>query len=472
MSTPRGRRRACRRRRPRRRRSRARRHRRRPRRGPRATRRRPRSRCAGAGRAAARAGPDLPGDRSSRTRIASASSSVAARFEPAQQAVALRARRLQAVLRGHVLARDVAALLALADHGRQAGEVAQRRPSRSAGMRSGAGRRPRPRPSRSTRTDEAAVAVVTAATSSATRGSRPAGTPSSSEKERSILRLRWPGTKPSRRDSLGDARRGRRGGLVRRARVAPAPSSGATAPPPPPESRDRAGVAVVATALEARAAARRRSAPRSAPAARASRDRQHVRRRPLASGPRGARASAARHPRPRCARRPSAGRLGRRLRRRGAQLQRELLQLARDRVVVVGGSGAQGASTAASSRSIVAVSSGGVIAGLSQLRHGSVQRVPALVSRRPSTRGDLGVREPAGELQGDQVALVAVEGGERGAHRLAAERQLGVVLGRGRPRPPGRPRGVARRLRPRSSSSAALRAIPNSHASRLPRPGR
>src|SRR5215207_9499329 len=78
-------------------------------------------------------------------------------------------------------------------------------------------------------------------------------------------------------------------------------------------------------------------------------------------------------------------------------------------------------STAARSPSIVAVSSGGVIAGLSQLRQRSVQSGAGGGLAEVEDRGDLGVREAGGELQGEQVALVAVERGHRGADRLALE---------------------------------------------------
>ena len=47
---------------------------------------------------------------------------------------------------------------------------------------------------------------------------------------------------------------------------------------------------------------------------------------------------------------------------------------------------------------------------------------------------DLGVGKPTGELQGDQIALTAVERTQGGAHGLAAQRQLGVVVGAPRAR--------------------------------------
>ena len=54
-------------------------------------------------------------------------------LEAAQQAAPLRARGLEPVLGGHVLSRHVAALLALADHRSQLGQVAQRRAQAIAG---------------------------------------------------------------------------------------------------------------------------------------------------------------------------------------------------------------------------------------------------------------------------------------------------------------------------------------------------
>ena len=50
--------------------------------------------------------------------------------------------------------------------------------------------------------------------------------------------------------------------------------------------------------------------------------------------------------------------------------------------------------------------------------------------RDPEDPGDLRVGEAAGELQGDQVALVPVQRGERRAYDGAAARELGLLLGR------------------------------------------
>jgi hypothetical protein len=57
---------------------------------------------------------------------------------------------------------------------------------------------------------------------------------------------------------------------------------------------------------------------------------------------------------------------------------------------------------------------------------------------RPKHARDLRVREAARELECDQVALVARESGEGGAHGLAPQRELSLILRRDRERVVGR----------------------------------
>ena len=85
---------------------------------------------------------------------------------------------------------------------------------------------------------------------------------------------------------------------------------------------------------------------------------------------------------------------------------------------------------------------------------------------------DLGVGETAGELERHEVAVAGVEGGERGADHVALERELGLLVRTRQGAVLGLVAQLGVALRLRSSSSAALRAIPNSHASVVPRPAR
>ena len=57
--------------------------------------------------------------------------------------------------------------------------------------------------------------------------------------------------------------------------------------------------------------------------------------------------------------------------------------------------------------------------------------VPALETLTPSTAGDLGVVQPGVELQRDELALARGEPASARPHGGAAQRGLGVVLGRG-----------------------------------------
>src|SRR6185503_8307341 len=79
----------------------------------------------------------------------------------------------------------------------------------------------------------------------------------------------------------------------------------------------------------------------------------------------------------------------------------------------------------ASSASSMAVSTSVcVMAGLSQLRDGAVQAGAHVRLRHAEHARDLRIREPARELQRDQVALPAVERCERRAHDLAPYRHI------------------------------------------------
>ena len=145
------------------------------------------------------------------------------------------------------------------------------------------------------------------------------------------------------------------------------------------------------------------------------------------------------------------------LRRVGPQHQRQLLELARQRVVVGRHAGVEGVVDRGEHVSCV-------MAGLSQLRDGAVQAGAHVRLRHPEHAGDLAVREPARELQRDQVALLAVERRERGADGLAPQRQLRVVLRRRRVACP--------RDRPRASRAAcacAARPARRSARCRTPR---
>ena len=153
----------------------------------------------------------------------------------------------------------------------------------------------------------------------------------------------------------------------------------------------------------------------------------------------------------------------------GLQRQRELLQLASCGIVVRCRAAVErGVDRAAGRARSWWCRSGGVIAGLSQLRQGAVQSRSGVGLGHAEHPCDLRVGKATRELEGDQVALLAVERGHRGAHHLAAQGQLGVVLREGAEVSSGSVSRLARRFRRRSSSSAALRAMPNNHASMLP----
>ena len=117
-----------------------------------------------------------------------------------------------------------------------------------------------------------------------------------------------------------------------------------------------------------------------------------------------------------------------------------------------------------------------------RLRHGrppsAWSRFGAAWCRRwtrdmPERGGDLGVGEPALELQGHEVALARRRGRRaRRARPRGAARSRRGRRALGAPTSSGSASRVARRLRRRSSSSAALRAMPNSQASALPREAR
>ncbi len=121
-----------------------------------------------------------------------------------------------------------------------------------------------------------------------------------------------------------------------------------------------------------------------------------------------------------------------------------------------------------------------VIEGPPQLFECSVQAGAGVALADPGHGRDLGVREPGEVLERDQLAVAAVELIQRLAQCGALDRDLGGVpaagaRGRGRSSSGwgrGRIRGHApmRDLR-RSSSSAALRAMPNSQARGEPRSG-
>ena len=95
------------------------------------------------------------------------------------------------------------------------------------------------------------------------------------------------------------------------------------------------------------------------------------------------------------------------------------------------GRGSRGAPSRASSiarRSRSRVLSGEFIAGLPQLRDGSVQTGAHVGLGGAEHARDLGVREAAGELERHEVAVAGVEGGERGADDVALERELGLLV--------------------------------------------
>ena len=254
------------------------------------------------------------------------------------------------------------------------------------------------------------------------------GTSSSSENERSILRSGWPGAKP-------------RPPPARPGRAPAAPAS-----PPRCWSGCRALLAPLVTRHGDADQRRRPPRPRPRPASRRRRDRG---RRRTARPPHGVRLA---REAPLARGRPAApANAGSGSGAVGAQRQRQLLQLA-------GAAGrraspprsSSAASTAARSRSSRWRQSSQAFRSLVSVRW---RRVEAAVSDSLEHARDLRVREPARELERDQVALVAVERAQRGAHGLAPQRQLGVVVGTGRlgvraARPPcgrGACAGAARR---------------------------
>ena len=93
-----------------------------------------------------------------------------------------------------------------------------------------------------------------------------------------------------------------------------------------------------------------------------------------------------------------------------------------------------------------------------------MQRVPALETETPRTSASSALSRPAWNLRAISSRSRGASAGQRGAHGGAALGGLGGVLGRGAlgvRRLGGEP---ALRLRRRSSSSAALRAMPKSQA--------
>src|SRR3954454_17544346 len=82
------------------------------------------------------------------------------------------------------------------------------------------------------------------------------------------------------------------------------------------------------------------------------------------------------------------------------------------------------------SRSVSRRMSGPLIARLPQLLHRAMQLRAHVRLAHPEHAPDLGVREPSLELEGNEVAVLRLEYGQRRAHRLATDDTLGVVLGR------------------------------------------
>ena len=310
-------------------------------------------------------------------------------LEPAQQAAALGARRLQTVRGGHVLARHVPAGLALGAHGGERREVAQRglEPARGdpqlevAARSVVAGRRAR---SCSTKPPWRAV---TRSTRRPARRSRPSGASSSARSSARSCASRRPGAKPGagsggswlrgaagRRARGGRARRRVAAALglrhrLRRRRRCPSPLAAATHDGPPASEHgdhDQHGQAPAH-------AGRGRQARRRQPAAPAIPARREARLRPPAQ---------------------LARELRFRLGRVGAQRERQLLELAGDRDRRAGYAAARARRRSrARSRSIVAVSSGWLLmACLSQLRHGSVQAGAHVGLGHPEHPPDLRVR--------------------------------------------------------------------------------
>ncbi len=124
--------------------------------------------------------------------------------------------------------------------------------------------------------------------------------------------------------------------------------------------------------------------------------------------------------------------------------------------------------------SSVMVASRSLMAGLPQLRKGPMQLGASVGLRGAEHTGDLGVGEPAHELERHQVALARIEAGQGRADDLALDAPARRASCAG---PPRRSFdlasiGAACACGARSSSRAALRAMPNSHASGLPRAAR
>ena len=441
------------RRRPRRRRSS---RRRRPRRrraslGDAGSRRPPRSSCAGAGRAAAPRSPLIsPATRSSRRpdRL-----SLARRWWPARAVAAGCARSARAAAAGPWRSRAARVTSRPAwlwrAHGGEPREVAQRRADRAAGMRS---EKSPPPPSSPvlTRGAEHEAAVAFRSPRSPGRHLRPARRRAALQLQRERALDLAGRAAPGANAWSGSGRHLLHRGDRRRLRAAAAPGSEWPPPLPPPSASvrsagDRQAHAQHEDQQHGGDAAHPRQGARRAPG-----EGGPCRRQPAAQGI--LRRREARSTRPRSSRGEPASRLW----SVGAQRERQLLQLARggSRWVVAP------ASSAASIAAQIALHRRGavrlIMAGLSQLGDGSVQAgAGTFGSDSPSTRGDLGVGEPAGELESDQVALAAVE--RRSAARTASRRsgELGVVvepgrLVRPRDRPPaghGACAGAARRAR-------------------------
>ena len=95
--------------------------------------------------------------------------------------------------------------------------------------------------------------------------------------------------------------------------------------------------------------------------------------------------------------------------------------------------------------------------------------VPALVALTPMTSAISALESSAWYLSAISFAVARRERAERGADGVALGGQLGRLVRAGLARRARDTRRSAARLRLRSSSSAALRAMPNSHARGEPR---
>jgi hypothetical protein len=110
--------------------------------------------------------------------------------------------------------------------------------------------------------------------------------------------------------------------------------------------------------------------------------------------------------------------------------------------------------------------------GLSQLADGPVEACPGIRLARAEHAGDLRVRESAGELQEDQVALLAVERRQRRPNYLAADSRLGVVVDARRFLILGIDLEAGSALAAAQLVERGMRAIAKSQASGVPRGAR